>query len=101
MLSSGSRRNNPKTVDRIVPAPAHNSALPRPARAATAPQVALPAAIGVVGLLDLKVIAPTGELDAVVAELLGFAGHLLQRQIGPLTGEESDRTCHVRTFLGG
>ena len=61
-------------------------------------QVALAAAVAVVGLIDLEMIAPAGQLDAVVAELFGFAGHLLQRQIGPLTGEERDRTWHVRTF---
>src|SRR4029079_7524948 len=61
-------------------------------------QVAFAPAVAVVGLLDLEMIAPARQLDPVIAELLGFASHLLQRQIGPLTREERNRTWHVRTF---
>ena len=62
--------------------------------------VANPPAIGRIlhRLLHLEMVAPAGELDAVVAELLGFAGHLLEGQIGPLAGEEGDRTWHVRNL---
>ena len=38
---------------------------------------------------DVEVIAPAGELEPVVAERLRFGGERLEREIGPLAGEEA------------
>src|SRR5262245_19661599 len=43
---------------------------------------------------DVEVVAPARELQAVVAEVLGLPGEHLERQVGPLAGEETDRTGH-------
>src|SRR5688500_12965227 len=55
-------------------------------KAALAQQLPLPPAIAVIsqGLVHFEMIPPAGQLDAVVAEFLGLAGHRFQRQIGPL-----------------
>ena len=45
-------------------------------------------------LVDLEVIAPTGQLEAVVAEVVGQPGHVLKGKIGPLAGEQRDRAAH-------
>ena len=60
-------------------------------------QIALRGAVPVVvqGLVDLEVIAPASQLDAVVAKLAGLARHVLERQIGPLASEQGDGTCHA------
>src|SRR5689334_17441643 len=50
-----------------------------------------------VGLVDVKMIAPAGEFDAVIAKALRFLADGLKRQIGPLTGEQSNCTRHVET----
>lgn len=42
------------------------------------------------GLVDLEVVAPAGEFEPVVAEVTGEPADLLQRQVGPLAGEESE-----------
>src|SRR5699024_3599566 len=47
------------------------------------------------GAPRVEVVAPAGDLEAVVAPLAGEPGHLLERQIGPLSGEQRDRSCHV------
>ena len=51
------------------------------------------------GLVDLEVVAPAGEFEAVVAEVAGEAADLLQRQVGPLAGEEREVTGHARSLL--
>ncbi len=65
----------------------------------------LPASVDVarVGerLVDVEVIAPAGELEAVEAPAPSLVGELLERQVGPLAGEERDRTCHSLSSLGG
>ena len=48
----------------------------------------------VVPTRDVEVVAPAGDLEAVVAPLAGESGHLFERQVGPLAGEQSDRTRH-------
>ena len=60
-------------------------------------QVAAVGAVAVVGqrLVDLEMVAPAGQLQPLIAELAGLAGHVLQRQIGPLAGEQRDRSSHV------
>ena len=45
-------------------------------------------------LLDLEVIAPAGQLEPVEAPAGATGRELVDRQIGPLTGEESDGTRH-------
>ena len=54
------------------------------------------AAIRVVGerLVDLEVVAPAGELEAVEAPVAGRHGEILDGQIRPLAGEERDGTWH-------
>ena len=44
--------------------------------------------------MDLEVISPAGQLQAVVAELLGLAAHGVEIQIGPLPRKQSDRSSH-------
>ena len=48
----------------------------------------------VVGLVDLEVVAPAGEFQAVVAEGLGLLAHGLDGQVGPLAGEQCYGSCH-------
>jgi len=43
---------------------------------------------------DVEMIAPAGELEAVVSKGLGLGRQVRNRQIGPLTGEQGDRTTH-------
>ena len=51
--------------------------------------------VGRVGerLVDLEVVAPAGDLEPVVAPFGGQPAHLLERQVGPLAGEQRDRSC--------
>src|SRR5699024_8092993 len=52
------------------------------------------------GLPRVEVVSPGGDFEAVVAPFPCQAGHLLEGQVGPLAGEESDRSCHeTATFL--
>ena len=44
--------------------------------------------------VDLEVVAPAGELEAVEAPAAGLLGQLLERQVGPLAGEEGDGSRH-------
>jgi len=39
-------------------------------------------------------IAPAGQLDAVVAEAFGLLADLIEREVGPLACEEGDGTSH-------
>ena len=63
----------------------------------------VPAALHVAGVLDgrprVEVVAPAGDLQPVVAPLAGQPGHLLERQVGPLAGEQGDRS-YVPSFVG-
>ena len=45
-------------------------------------------AVGFVSLVDLEVIAPTAELEAIVAEGLRLLAHRFNWEVGPLAGEE-------------
>ena len=42
----------------------------------------------------VEVVAPAGDLEAVVAPARGEPAHLLERQVGPLAGEQGDRSGH-------
>ena len=44
--------------------------------------------------VDLEMVAPAGELEAVEAPAAGLLGQVLQRQVCPLAGEERDRSRH-------
>ena len=59
-------------------------------------QVQLALDVGVVlgRLPRVEVVAPAGDLQAVVAPLGRQAGDLLEGQVGPLAGEQRDRSCH-------
>ena len=56
----------------------------------------LRAAVPVVleSLVDLEVIAPAGELEAVEAPPTRLGGEILEREVGPLAGEQRDWTGH-------
>src|SRR5438067_6420588 len=45
--------------------------------------------------LHLAVVAPAAEFQPLIAPLARLLGKLLQRQIGPGAGEQSDRPCHA------
>ena len=55
-------------------------------------KVVRPLAVVLVGFLDLEVVAPAGQLDAVVTPLLALLADLLERQVGPLAGEKRHGT---------
>ena len=50
-------------------------------------------------LVDLEVVAPAGELEAVEAPAAGLRGEILDRQVGPLAGEQRDGTGHRSASL--
>ena len=60
-------------------------------------QLALLGAVVVLGqgLVDLEVVAPAGQLQAVVAEFVAFPGQFGHGQVGPLAGEQRYRSSHV------
>ena len=43
--------------------------------------------IGSEGLVDIEVVAPAGELEAIVAPFADAAGEIGQGEVGPLAGE--------------
>ena len=45
-------------------------------------------------LVNFKVIAPAGQLQAVEAPLADLPGNIFEGHIRPLAGKESDRSCH-------
>ncbi len=49
------------------------------------------------GAVDLEMVAPAGELEPVETPLTGLARELLEWEVGPLAGEESDGARHCRT----
>jgi hypothetical protein len=50
--------------------------------------------VGLKRLAHLKVVAPAGKLQPIVAKALGLWGQRLERKIGPLAGEERYRSAH-------
>jgi hypothetical protein len=54
-------------------------------------------AIAVVGerLIHFEMVTPAGQLQALIAEAAGLASQVLEREVGPLTGNECNETCHV------
>ena len=61
-------------------------------------QVTSPAAIRLVGqrLVDLEVVTPAGEFQAVVAKVAAQRGHVFERFVGPLSREKRYRPGHQR-----
>ena len=59
-------------------------------------RLALARHVRVVGqrLVHLEVVAPAGDLQPVVAPFRREPAHLLERQVSPLAGKQSDRACH-------
>jgi hypothetical protein len=45
-------------------------------------------------LVDLEVVAPARELEAVEAPAAGRGREIFDREVGPLAGEERDGTRH-------
>lgn len=54
------------------------------------------------GFLHIAMVAPTGEFQAVVAEVFGFFRDVVEGEVGPLSSEECDGTGHggLRGFKG-
>src|SRR5829696_3515852 len=54
--------------------------------------------IGIVteSFVHFEVVAPAGDLYAIVAEGFGLRTNGIKRQVGPLASEESNRTGHGR-----
>ncbi|CAM5247635.1 hypothetical protein SGRIM128S_08849 [Streptomyces griseomycini] len=88
--------------DRVTHGLAHQMVGDRPALETVLVQEPVPGGeVGRVGqsLVDLEVIAPAGELETVVTEVTGQPADLLQRQIGPLTGEQREIARHTVSVL--
>src|SRR3954451_21828349 len=60
-------------------------------------QLAASADVAAVGdrLADVEMVAPAGELEAVEAPARAAGGEVVDRQVGPLAGEERDGACHA------
>ena len=56
-------------------------------------------AVGLVRFVHLEVIAPAGQLEAVVSEFLGLLAEGLEGQVRPLSGEEGHGSSHGRVSL--
>ena len=50
--------------------------------------------LGICGGIDVEVVAPAGEFDAVVAHFFDERGEFFEGQVGPLAGEQGDGTWH-------
>jgi hypothetical protein len=84
-------------VDRIAHGLADEVRAEGPAsEAVPAEQLSALAEVGRVGerLVDLEVVAPARELEPVEAPAADLLRQLRERQVGPLAGEERDRTRH-------
>ena len=91
-------------VDRVADGLADEVRADRPAVEPVAlEQLALRAAVAVVAkrLVDLEVVAPAGELEAVEVPLAALGGELLERQVRPLAGEQRDWSCHLDLLSSG
>src|SRR5581483_11554913 len=86
-------------VDAVADALADEMRADRPhVEAVTLEQPAPPLRVAGVGErpVDLEVVAPARELEAVEAPAAAALRELLERQVGPLAGEEGDRASHRR-----
>jgi hypothetical protein len=48
-------------------------------------------------LVDLEVVAPGSQLEAIEAPFAAFRGQGLEREVGPLAGEQGYGSCHCRS----
>ena len=92
-------------VDRVTDALADEVIGYRPAaQAVFGEQVVARLAVGGVaeGLADIEMVAPAGELEAIVAPFADAPGEFVEREIGPLAGEEGERAGHggLRGYVG-
>ena len=46
------------------------------------------------GPRDVEVVAPAGQFEPLIAKLTRLAGEILERQVGPLAGEQRDGAGH-------
>jgi hypothetical protein len=84
-------------VDRVADRLADEVVADRPAAQAVAlEQLALAPAVGGVGerLVDVEVVAPAGELEAVEPPRRALRGEVVERQVGPLAREQGDWPGH-------
>ena len=90
-------------VDRVADRLAHEVVADRPAVEAVALEDLAPAgAVGRIGqrLRDVEMIPPAGQLEAIELPLTALGGQLLEREVGPLAGEQRDGSCHPFLLLG-
>jgi hypothetical protein len=52
------------------------------------------------GFINFKVVAPAGDLDTIVTKGFGFGAQVVEGKVGPLAGEEGNRTGHRETPFG-
>lgn len=59
-------------------------------------QLPLAGAVGVVreSLVDFEVVAPASQFEPVVTKVAGLLAEIFQLEIGPLAGEQRNRTSH-------
>jgi hypothetical protein len=94
-------------VDRVADRLPHEVVADRPdlqvlRRERVVPALAVRLAVGADRLAHLEVVAPAGELEAVVAEPAGLLDHRREGEVGPLAGEEGDGAGHGSPFgIGG
>ena len=89
-------------VDRVADGLADEMRADRPhAEAVRLEQLAAAARVAAVGdrLVDLEVIAPAGELEAVEPPAGAARGEVGEREVGPLAGEQRERTRHQLSFV--
>jgi hypothetical protein len=53
------------------------------------------------GLIDVKMVAPAGQFQAVIPEHAGLGAELFKGHIRPLAGEEGDVASHVFLLIPG
>ncbi len=51
-------------------------------------------AVALQRLVDFKMIAPASQFKTVISKTFRFSGHIIQREVRPLTGEESYWPSH-------
>lgn len=52
-------------------------------------------------LIDVKVVAPAGKLESIEAHFLGFGSKFVNREVGPLAGEECYGSGHDLFIIMG
>jgi hypothetical protein len=89
-------------VDAVADGLAHEVVADRPdVQAMAGEQLAPLATVVVVGErgVDVEVVAPASQFQAVEAPGAGLRGELGEREAGPLAGEQCDGPCHSGALL--